>query len=285
MKFALVVLIFYLSISLISAFSLFNFLSDEPTTQVTNSVNTYHSTSHRQQQNHLRNITSTQRHAIVVSNKTGANYSPLQRALNQRRYHLRNTTVVHRQADSVNKNSTQLIHQNRALNNSVPFHQANHTVKSTNNGIVHPRFRSFLHAGKNNQTIVRPAGRRTSPQAALSKYVAADNSKPTNSSIINNNIQPYRVRSAHAKQIVKGTGTSLLPQALTTNTTGNNNSQNRQRIPTKSHQQQQSRTFHNVASTRSYINSALKRRKRRNEANTPPSDGFNGMIFSRDLPQ
>jgi hypothetical protein len=259
MKFVLVVLILYFFINLISAFSWFNFRSNQELKQITDSSSTLRSTFYSQpsvfqQQNQFRNVNSSLLRAIIASNKNNSNYLSRRRIVNQQQYQFRTTTIVQRQPDSINKKSSQIIPQNRfraiayqqrqrSFNNPLNFRQFNRVINTTNNQIVYPRFRPFLSTGKNNPTIVNPPDRRIFPSSSLTKPILAD-SKPSNSANIKNNFQPFRPRLTFSQAIVTNTKTGLV-RALTTKATDHNTySQNRQSLLADFYYQQRLREFY-----------------------------------------
>jgi len=203
-----------------------------------------------------------------------------QRTGNRRRHQFRNITAARRQADSINKKSSQIVPQNRfqaivyqqqhrSLNKPLVFRQANHAINNTNNPIVHSRSRSRLPTGKNNPTDVSSANRGVFPPASLTKSFLA-NSKPNSSSNLKTNIQSYRSRLAFAKAIVTSTKTGLF-RAFTTKATGNKGSRNRQHLLANFYYQQRLRAFdqginkQNAARNHSNINTALKQRRRQDK--------------------
>jgi len=302
MKCVLVVVILYFFINLISAFSWFNFRSNQETKQITDSSSTDCSTIHPQpsvfqQQNHFRNGNNSLLRAIIASNKNNRNYLSQQRIVNQQQYQFRTAAVVHGEADSINKKSSQIIPRNRfqaivyrqhhrSFNNSLTFPQFNRVI---NNQIVYPRFRPFLTTDKNKLTIVNPPKHRVFASSSLTKSVMAD-AKPKNSSNIKQYVRPFRRRLKFSKATVTNTKIGLLP-AFTTKATDNNNySENRQRLLTDFYYQQRLREFYQHINQRNapraHLNiiAALRQRKRQNKQNNIPADGYYPIVLVRDLP-
>jgi hypothetical protein len=295
MKIVLIVVILCFFINFISAFSWFNFRSNQQAEQITESSSTRRSIfqfrrAGFQQRNQWRNATNHLGQAFIASNKTKVNRSPLQRIVNRRRYQVQNTTAIQRQAYNINNNSSQIVPQNRfqaivyqqqhrSINNPLAVRQINRITNNTNNRVVHRRFRYSLATSKNNKTVINSANRHTFPPASLSKSIFAD-SKSNNSSMTKNNIQPIQSRFLVAK-------TGLL-QALTTKTNGNNGSPNRQHLLADFYYQNKLKALYrrlyeeNAARHHLHPNSAL--RKRDNQSNSVQSDAYYPMVFVRAEP-
>jgi hypothetical protein len=234
MKVVLIVLILAFFINLTSAFLWFNYQSNEQAKQTTSARRSIFPIQRPdlQQRNQLRNGTNSFRQPVIAFNKNNTNYLPLRRIVHRLRHKVRNTTAVQHQADNINKNSSQIIPQNRfraivyrqrnrALNNSSVLHQTNRTLNHTHKQMIHSRFRYRLPKNKTNTNIVNAANRRAFLAALLSRSNIA-HSKLNSSSIAKNNIQ----RFSPGKAVVANTKPSFL-RALTTN---NNDSPYRQRL-------------------------------------------------------
>lgn len=292
----------YCLISLITAFSWFQSrLNHQTRPAISNSPTTHHSTLRVQpaavrQQSYVRTFTNAQRQTLINSNrKSSANYTPLQRILNQRLSQLRNTTAVHRQANSHTIQNKQIIQQNRfrtmgyqqrnrSLNNPIGFRRATiRTNNNTNNRIANSRFRALFRTGKNNNTNVRLASRRTVPQSLVSRK-AVTISKSNNSVVHQKDIQLRRFHSIPVRGNIRNTKTSSLVRSLTTKILGNTNRPNEQRILTNPYAQQRWERFHQLGSTRTPIKSVVKQRKRRDQLDDVPSEAFKSMVLVRDSP-
>jgi hypothetical protein len=288
MKFSLVVLILCFCLNLISAFSWFNFRSNEQPKQVTS----YRQGSTRQQ-NLLHNTTSVQDRTTIAANKNNANHSNPQSVLNQKQNDARNSIAVYRQANGNNtKSSIQTIPQNRsqglanqqqyrAFDSPVIIRQTNHTIQNTTN----PRVRPFLPTRKNNITVAPSAGRRILNQVPLLKSTAA--SKSNSSSVLRSNDQP--IRSALTKAFLNSTKAGLL-RSLTTTTraTENKGVPNRQSPLAEYYYRQRLRAFdpykieNNTGQTNSSAQTAVRRQKREDDQNKGRSVTFNSMVYVRD---
>jgi len=252
MKIVLIVLLFCFFINLTSAFLWFSSQLNQQSKQITESSSTHRPTSYFQQENQSHNATNSLHQTITSSNKNKTNYLSRQRFIN---WH-HNTTALQHQADSINKNSSQIIpynrfqaieyQQQRSSNNSLVFRQTNRVINNTKNRITHPRYRPFRPIVKNKTTIVNPAKHRVSPSVSLKKSVIAD-SQSNSSSIIKNNIQPSYLRSAVAKAI------------------DNNGSQDRQRLLDNFHHRQRLKALYqrinkkNATRTHSNFNQTLRK--------------------------
>ena len=291
MKIIFVVLIFCFSINSISSFSWFGFRSNQQVKQITDLSTTTHRSTFQsrrytfQQQNYIHNITNSRRPGIIPSNKNNTSYLSRQNINNQRRYQFRNTTAINRQADSINKNSSQLVPRNRfqaivyqqqqyrSLNN-----QSNRVMNKTNNQRVNPRFHSFFLGNKTNRTVINPNTRRGFSQAPFTKFILAD-SKRNNSSNIKTNIQQLQLRSASAQ--------ASLDQILTTKINNNKVSPDRRRLLDNFYNQQRLKAFYQrlneqtASRTHSNMKTALRKRKRQNEQQNNSLDGIYSMINVR----
>ncbi|CAF0719808.1 unnamed protein product [Adineta steineri] len=254
MKIVLILLILCFCVNLITAFSWFNFGSDEEPKPVTKSVKNYHSTVNSgktkfYQQNQSRNN---------VSSKNNTNRSPLQQALMQRQYLNRNITN--------NTQNGQIIYpygsrgniyqqQNRSLNNPMMFHQGNRVMNKTNNRIINPKFHSYIQGGKNNNTIPNNGSRRILLQDSLVKSVTNNSSIPTNKT------QIFRARS--------------------TGIVSNHTNLSQRRIPARFNQQQRLKSFSSTTSVRSNVKSGLKQQ---NEQKNIPSRVLNSNASVHNSP-
>jgi hypothetical protein len=232
MKIIIAVLILCFSVNLITAFRWFNFGSDDQSKWITNSPTTRHRVSHPQRKNHVGNSINS-----------------------------------HRQADSVNKKTSPIVHTNRFR--AIAYQQQHRALDNrvngnTNNRIFHPKFVHYRPAKKNNKTIITPTNQRVVSQGSLSKHIAAD-SKPNSASINKNNIQPNQPPSVLAAS-TKTSRRRVLPAKVNGNT-------NRHHI--LAHYYREQRLRPSYQHTHSNLNSALRQRRNAQHYELP-------MILTRD---
>ncbi|CAF1511389.1 unnamed protein product [Adineta ricciae] len=286
MKVLLLILIVCFSCHYISGFSWFN----SEVKQVTKSVTTQRTTVQRRQfdtrqQNPARNFAHIERQAKGVSKAQLANRTLLQQALLQRKNNIRNSTIAQRQADSVRKQNSQTVSQNRLqerlvnqqrnrfLNQRPTQRQVNRTVKIANSRLFNSRYRPFVKNNKtNNQSLA--ANRRMLSQVRVTKNLLSDSKKSQSSIAKNVNARSSPNRPLYVRYTAKYNNTNHLHRTLITQVVQNNKVQHQQR----------SNLVQKSTLAQTNAQRSLLRRKRQHAHDDTAANPFNSMVLARDAP-
>ena len=232
-----------------------------------------------QQNKQLQNGTQLLRQPVIAANKSNTNKSPLQRVVNGQRVLIRNATAAQRQADSIRKNNTQVIPQNRFQAIANQQQQRNRALNNTNKQPVNPKFRYIPPKNKTNATAINAANRRAFLAALYSQSDIAP-SKVNGSSIAKNKAQQVSHRLSPGKVVVNNTKSGLL-RALASKPANNNGTVPRQPSLADYYYQAKLRALHQeINGVNAPQNRALKKRWAKSDA--AQANQEYPMILARD---